>query len=111
MCITTLVVALILTSFAAGSGCPRQCPVPEDRAIACDSNLPCYGSYTCCFPEQRENTTVSCCYGYGPEGTYKCCGRATDPMEIIFIPALVSILSMLLIFIIIKALIYPVDDT
>ena len=40
MCITTLVVTLILTLFAVGSGCPRQCPVPEDRAIVWNSNLP-----------------------------------------------------------------------
>lgn len=54
---------------------PAQCPTPEDRAKAWDSGWTCGPYYSCCFTETRGNSTASCCYAYGNDGPYKCCGR------------------------------------
>jgi hypothetical protein len=56
------------------------CPSIDDRKIAWYTGSYCYQAYSCCFDEQVEDsdgnfTAMSCCYTYGNNGPYKCCGR------------------------------------
>lgn len=68
---------------------PYQCPTPEDRARAWDSGQTCGPSYSCCFTETRGNSTASCCYAYGSDGPYKCCGRTLSDRDFIIIMSVV----------------------
>jgi len=76
---STLVTILFLyvTLCSSSTPVPLPCPTPEDRAVAWYSGRLCASSYSCCYTEPLGNTTASCCYSYGSDGPYKCCGR--DP--------------------------------
>lgn len=80
---TFVTILFLYVTLCSSSGpVPMPCPTPQDRAIAWYSGSQCVASYSCCFTEPLGNTTASCCYSYGSDGPYKCCGR--DP-EIGFI--------------------------
>lgn len=78
-----LVFLLFITIIFAGYSPaiqPLPCPSTEDRKIAWYTGTYCYQAYSCCFDEQVEGsdgnyTVMSCCYAYGNNGPYKCCGR------------------------------------
>ena len=54
---------------------PFQCPVPEDRAKAYYNGETCdQYRYSCCFSEVLNGNATTCCYAYGQNGPYKCCG-------------------------------------
>jgi len=58
------------------------CPSTEDRKIAWYTGGTCSQRYSCCFDEEIDLngnfTVMSCCYAYGNNGPYKCCGRDYD---------------------------------
>lgn len=70
---------------------PLPCPTPEDRDNAYYTNGTCSGRYSCCFnepvidPISGNSSNMSCCYAYGADGPYKCCGRTNDHSELIFL--------------------------
>lgn len=73
-----LLVILFFTVIICSSA-PLPCPSPEDRINAWYSGSYCYESYSCCFTEgiidsNGNSTAMSCCYAYGTDGPYKCCG-------------------------------------
>ena len=75
--ILLLFINLILADYIP----PLPCPVPEDRANAKLVKDSCYKFYTCCFNEIINDIETSCCYAYGNDGPYKCCGRSEyDPL-------------------------------
>jgi hypothetical protein len=65
---------LFVIAVVCATPSPPQCPTPEDRAHARYNGQTCSLPYGCCFSEQMGNETVSCCYAYGSDGPYKCCG-------------------------------------
>lgn len=65
-----LFVSFVLSDYVP----PLPCPVPEDRANAWLIKTQCWETYTCCFKELINNISTSCCYAYGNDGPYKCCG-------------------------------------
>ena len=79
-CLSLIVILLHLACISANSPpAPHQCPVPEDRARAYYNGQVCYtAQYSCCFTEKFENGTAPCCYAYGSNGPYKCCGAVSD---------------------------------
>lgn len=68
---------------------PLPCPTPEDRENATYTGGVCYGRYSCCFDELVNNSTMSCCYAYGSDGPYKCCGRNPDSSDLLFLIILI----------------------
>ena len=70
---------------------PLPCPTPEDRNIAYYTNGTCSERYFCCFNEEVIDlitgnfSNMSCCYAYGADGPYKCCGRSPDNSWPIFL--------------------------
>ena len=74
--ILLLFINLILADYIP----PLPCPVPEDRANAWLIKSQCWERYSCCFKEVINNISTSCCYAYGNDGPYKCCGTG-EPEE------------------------------
>ena len=60
------------------------CPIFSNRSDALYTGQVCSERYSCCFSESIMDpisgnfSTMSCCYAYGTNGTYKCCGRNSD---------------------------------
>lgn len=91
--------SLLLLVFLSNYQCyspppaPLQCPVPADRAIAWYNGKLCYERYACCFTENRGgNITASCCYAYGSDGPYKCCGIGHDYTLIIVLSSVFGVI-------------------
>lgn len=63
---------------------PLPCPTPEDITNASYTGGTCSERYSCCYAESVMNPTngnfsiMPCCYAYGSDGPYKCCGRSPD---------------------------------
>lgn len=93
---------LILFIISLCEADPLPCPVPQDRENATYNGGLCFRSYSCCFRELivEKNKTSLCCYAYGEEGAYKCCGRITNDSGLILALVLTTIFAVAVISIV-----------